>query len=374
MKCVKCDTDNKLKERTANSGRCKSCKHRITFDPKSEDGVNFTDKFFAAAVAGISVNDSLFFTPKQFFYFFNARNRKIKEPLVVAGCAALVIGAILLVIAFKLSVPIIFVIAVAAIAAGVLLFIPKVRKRIRRKVRKEVNTQSGELEKWLKKWEGNNGQIAKLLPPPVRKSAPARISPDVKQYSFDRLVVCEHAEAAQFLIANNFHFENNCAVLSMDKYPYNIFDTVMEMLRRNPQLKVYALHDASPVGIQLTHRLATDPDWFQGSNNVQIYDLGLLPRQIIGKSMFVRASPSFATSAAASLSTPAGASLGPDEAAWLREGNYVELESISPSVLLRVVTQGIARSRVPGAEDALVPVSGSAYGDDIYVFAYDSFG
>jgi hypothetical protein len=249
-----------------------------------------------------------------------------------------------------------------------------VRKRIRGKRQKEVNTAPDQVERWLKQWAHNNGKVDKILPPPAAKSGPASISPDVTQYSFDRLVVCEYAEVAQFLIANNFHFENNCAVLSIDKYPHNIFDTVMGMLRRNPALKVYALHDASPSGIQLTHRLATDPDWFQGSNNVQVYDLGLLPRQIIDKSVFVRVSPTFAASAATSLATAAGASLRPDEAAWLREGNYVELESISPKMLLRVVTQGIARSRMPGAEDALAPVSGGAYGDEVYVFAYDSFG
>ena len=374
MKCIKCDADNKLKERTANRGRCKSCKHPFTFDPKAGDGADFTDKFFAGALAGVSVNDSLFFTRKQFFYFFNARKKSKVDNLVRAGCGALVLGVILFIVALNSSVPLVFVIALAALAAGVLLFIPKVRKRLRGRPRKEVNTSQDQVKKWLNEWWHNNGPVAKLLLPPATKSPPANISPDIKQYSFDRLVVCEHAEIAQFLIANNFHFENNCAVLSIDKYPHNIFDAVMEMLRCNPALKVYALHDASPAGIQLTHRLATDPDWFQGSNNVQVFDLGLLPRQIIDKSVFVRVSTAFAASAAASLATPAGASLRPEEAAWLREGNYVELESISPKMLLRVVTQGIARSRMPGAEDALVPVSSGAYGDEVYVFAYDSFG
>src|SRR5207247_1475135 len=123
----------------------------------------------------------------------------------------------------------------------------------------------------LKKWSHNNCHMYKLLPAPKVASTHANISPEIKQYSFDRLIVCEHAAIAQFLIANNFHFENNCAVLSIDKYPHNIFATVMEMLRRNPSLKVYALHDASPAGVQLTHRLASDSDWFHGSSNVQIY-------------------------------------------------------------------------------------------------------
>ena len=54
-----------------------------------------------------------------------------------------------------------------------------------------------------------------MLPLPREESTPIAINPDVSAYSFDRLVVCDSAIIAQFLIANNFHFENNCAVLSI---------------------------------------------------------------------------------------------------------------------------------------------------------------
>ena len=59
----------------------------------------------------------------------------------------------------------------------------------------------------------------------------------------------------------------------------------------------------------------------------------------------------------------------------------VALESFTPQVLLRVVAQGIAKSRDPQASDALVPVStgeggGGTSGDGGGVFFYssDSFG
>ena len=47
MKCIKCDTDNKLKERQGNGGLCKNCNHSFAFDPKTMAGVTFTDKFFS---------------------------------------------------------------------------------------------------------------------------------------------------------------------------------------------------------------------------------------------------------------------------------------------------------------------------------------
>jgi hypothetical protein len=374
VKCIKCGTDNKLKERTANKGHCKSCNHPVTFDPKAGAGVDFTDRFFANTIAAISVNDTLFFTPKQFHYFFNARTQKAKDPLGKVGCGILGFGIIIMIAAIGSASTIMVFVALMMLAAGVLLLIPRVRRRLRAKQPKEITVALDQLDSWLNHWAHNNGRVEKLLPAPQAGSTRANISPEISQYSFDRLVVCEHAAITQFLIANNFHFENNCAVLGIDKYPHDIFDTVMEMLRRNPALKVYALHDATPAGIRLAQRLATDADWFQGSSNVQIHDLGLLPRQILDRSVFVKQSPAFANQAAVVLAGPSGASLKPEEAKWLREGKYVELESISPRVLLRVVTQGIARSRMPGAEDALVPVFGGTYGSDVYVFAYDSFG
>src|ERR1700704_2359109 len=39
MKCIKCNTDNNLKDRTNGAGRCKQCRHEFAFDPKVMTGV-----------------------------------------------------------------------------------------------------------------------------------------------------------------------------------------------------------------------------------------------------------------------------------------------------------------------------------------------
>src|SRR4028119_932107 len=75
MKCINCQTDNKLKDRTANRGRCLRCNHQFAFEPTAMTGVKITDPMFAKAIADISVNDTLFFTPKQLFYLLDKRSR-----------------------------------------------------------------------------------------------------------------------------------------------------------------------------------------------------------------------------------------------------------------------------------------------------------
>src|SRR6202040_1215513 len=120
-------------------------------------------------------------------------------------------------------------------------------------------------QRWRRVHDPPAGLITRPDPPPT--AAPPR-EPDIGDYSFDRAVICDRARTADLLIANNFHFENNCAVLTVDGYPRAPFATIMTMLKRNPKLQVYALHDATPAGCAMSHKIASDPAWFDGKNRV----------------------------------------------------------------------------------------------------------
>ena len=349
MKCVKCHADIKLKDRTQNLGKCKLCDHKFTFDPKLSD--SFTDQFFAKTLSSLSVNNSLYFTPRQLYYFFNAR--KYGAKLLWPGFMALGLAAFFAVFG---PWPLSLLFAVAAIV----LWLPAVRDQLRTKFPRQLKSEQQDIEQWVKRWEQNNGKVEKLLPPISPQSLPAKISAEVSAYSFDRAVICDHDEIARFLIANNFHFENNCAVLSTNGYPSSIFSTVLEMLHRNPQLKVYALHDASASGVQLVHRLRTTPRWFAENHGVTIFDLGLLPRQVMNRHMFVQQSENFARQAQF-LPEAVRQTLQSDELKWLAEGKQVELESLAPMTLLKLLRDGIAKSRMPETDDALVVIDGGGY-------------
>ena len=386
MRCIKCDADNKLKERQANSGRCKNCRHPFAFDPKVTPGVDFTDKFFQQSLATLSAGGSLFFTPRQFYYFFNRRlNAKRPDPLKAAGCVLVLGGAALTIylLFWQAGLSFLWLLPLLAAAFGLVLLVSRgLRHRLRDHEHGLLLATPGQVEGWYSHWRKLNDEAVKMLPPPAspRKGKPpaAQINTEVMQYSFDRVVVCDRPEIAQCLIANNFHFEHNCAVLSLDGYPHDIFETVMQMLRRNPDLSVYAVHDASPAGVELPHILRTDPRWFAGGG-ATVYDLGLLPRQIFKRPVFVERGLQRARGAAAAVPPHVAATLEPEEVRWLNEGNYVALESFPPQTLLRVVAQGIAKSRDPRAADALVPVTAGGDGGDgggggVFIYTTDSFG
>ncbi|NET49233.1 MAG: MFS transporter permease [Merismopedia sp. SIO2A8] len=238
-----------------------------------------------------------------------------------------------------------------------------------------------QLQNWLQKWVEANGAIGQLLPEVSQQtrslSPPNTPPPDVTAYSFDRVVVCDTVAIAQLLIANNFHFENNCAILSLSGYPDAIFDTTMEMLRRNPDLTVFAFHNCSPKGMELTHQLRTDPKWFP-EPTIDIIDVGLSPRQVLSmqRMLFVQRLPQSGRMAK-TLAPTVRQSLSPEERQWLEAGNFVELESFTPQRLIQILNRSVARGRCIG-EAGDVPADDNSWillsGDDRGFYTSDSFG
>ena len=372
MKCIQCGTDNILRDRTSNQGRCKQCNHAFVFEPTSMAGVKLTDPFFNKALKDLSANDTLYFTPKQLFYLLEkrlSRTAALTPSSRLFGCAVILIA-----LGFFLGV---MGIGWLFIGIGVvMLLIGWWKSKFPSKQFRPLVIRQSAVEDWLKRWSRVNTPPTKLLPPP-RNQAAVPVDPDapddITAYSFDRLVVCDSAAIAHMLIANNFHFEYNCAVLSSSGYPEHLFETTMQMLRRNLDLRVFVLHDCSPTGMAVGHQLRTDPAWFAESS-VVIVDVGLRPRQIIAarNGMSLQKSAEVAQ-AAKNLAPQIRQSLSQAELQWLETGNFVELESFTPQTLLRILQRGIASSQeVNEADSSLLLIGGSDGGS--YIYAADSFG
>ncbi|NET44788.1 hypothetical protein, partial [Okeania sp. SIO2B3] len=392
MKCVKCETDNNLQERTKAGGRCKNCNHPFVFDPQR--GSKFTDIFFSNSIQTISSENTLFFTPKQFWYLLE---RRLVPQTIPIGCLAPL--SMIIILQFNIFLGLSFQILgwikgsilynyesenitifhrclqisrgliILSILSFIFYVIPvkvliffwlfigfeilimylgmeqfKKLDKLRIKSPRSLYYQQTDINEWLKLWQEINGEVTNILPPSREMNEPMQINSEVTAYSFDRVIVCDTAEIAQFLIANNFHFEHNCAVLSIDGYPQNIFSTVMQMLKQNPDLKIYAFHSATPRGVTTINELRNSPNWFSG-NNLIIYDLGLLPRHVFpSKNMWILKSDE-SVEQGRQIPSEVKQTLSKDELEWLESGFYVELESFSPGKLLQVVSQGIAKTQ-----------------------------
>jgi len=401
MKCVNCGTDNKLRDRKESNGRCKQCHHQFTFEPTDMGAFKITDAMFSKTLADISVNYTLHFTNKQFLYFLDSRLKKkafkstdfwimyfflniflapifgivgslisqvlfvtylflVSQPnklnsftrrnsakrLVFVGVFILIFSTLLWWSSYNVNF-----IFYSFTFLGILSVSLGILQLVRIKNSRDLGYDSQDflitqlnVNDWLARWQLFNGKVDKILPETPTEIEAVSISPEITAYSFDRLVVCDSPSIAQVLIANNFHFEHNCAILAMNGYPENIFGITMEMLKRNPNLQVFALHDCSPEGVSLVNYIRTNENWFLNSQ-LPIIDIGLLPRQILGNKgrMFIRKT---ATSAEKSKNLPLEIrqTLSAQELSWLDAGNFIELESFSPQTLIQVIRNAISRS------------------------------
>ena len=412
MKCIRCNTDNNLKARTASMGRCSSCNHPFAFEPTAmPENTKLTDPFFAKVITDLSANNTLFFTPRQFYYLLDKRLRSrlsktdlMNNPAGGIGCALFIIAFFTILLRGMFSMPFEQIISIVAgliltigigataasaispylnrrvrqrsittlkVMAGLVLLIGVPtgiitksliviissiclglvaiwlsidRKRKQSKIFDQFLVEQSQFNEWLNRWNSINNPPIKILPSPQSLIVPATPNPEVTAYSFDRVVVCDSPKIAQLLISNNFHFENNCAILAIDRYPQSIFTTTMEMLRRNPDLKVYALHDCSPEGLNLIHRLRAEEIWFPDPV-IPIIDVGVLPRQIMDNVDVMTPHSTESAQLAQQLSADLRNSLNPVELAWLDAGCYLELESFSPQKLIQILQRAINESR-----------------------------
>lgn len=275
MKCIYCDTNNTYRDR--RNGTCKKCGKKFAFEPKTLYlPLVPTDKAFLSAIERVSENGSLFFTARQLYY------------------------------------------------------------QLIRRTGKAPITYNDFRSTLLPRWVDAHGRPEKLLSqekkgPPQGKETPQQ---DIQQYSFDRLLVVDKAETAHMLVSNNLHFETSTPIISVDGYPPQVFDTVLRMVRRNPNLRVFTLHDANVEGCRLPLLLREKSYWFP-SPDVTVVDMGLRPLQIASMPALIAQKGDAPEQQLTS--SDLVRLLSPGERHWLKTGNYGELAFFTPSRLMKAV-------------------------------------
>ena len=338
MKCINCGRDSKYKERRASSAysKCPACGKRFAFEPKDKDP--FTDAAFKAAIDAVSANGQIRWGVEHLYYELCRRAWRRTRPWGHFVFVAIVATIALAV--FRLA-PLIPVALLAWLVTWLLL---------RRSGRPAtVVLDQSDFNRLWNKWLAAHGSPDGLI---VRKrqQAPIRAQePDIGDYSFDRAVICDRARTVDLLLANNFHFENNCAILSSGGYPEGPFEVVRTMLKRNPKLQVFALHDASMAGCQLASHLTSDERWFKG--HVPVTDVGLRPRHAAPfKGLWLPATGVMPVAAEGSISA--------EELNWLN--TYIlELAAIRPEQVLKRLFRAINR-REEASDSGIGDDSGSS--------------
>ena len=385
MKCIRCNHDSKLKQRTNKI--CPGCKKQFAFEPRTGDPV--TDALFKNAIDAVSGEGRIRWGVEHLYYEVCRRKRKVglgPNGLIGLGIIIVIAGFFFAVVAKLGAAPVV----IAALLSAALMFfgrtgavfLPMKQADFDRLWRRwcEVHgtppsfLPASDFKPQQARWSAAAPRPARATPRTFGRRAPGalgagvrQLEPDIGDYSFDRAVICDRARTVDLLIANNFHFENNCAVLSIDGYPPEPFETIRTMLKRNPKLLVVTLHDATPDGCRLANHVAFDPDWFGGK--LKVIDLGLRPNHAGPFKGLYLPSPLPAV--------VAGNGLSASEAKWF-ERHLLELAAIRPEQILKRLYNGLqshANDDVSGGGTSSCGSfdSGSSHGSDDHS-SVDSFG
>jgi hypothetical protein len=326
MKCIRCDRDSKYTERTDR--KCPGCGGQFAFEPRTGDPL--TDVAFKRAIDAVSSEGRVRWGVEHLYYEVCRRKRIAPGlPIVLVVLAGVV--ALLATILGGAINPLFLLGLVPAALLGVGAYAAWNSSRFPR-------VDDATFRRLYDRWVEVHGTPPGVIVRKPQPSTPRQVEADIADYSFDRAVICDRARTVDLLLANNFHFENNCAVLSIEGYPPGPFETVRKMLKRNPRLQVYTLHDATPAGCSLAHRLATDPSWFAGQ--ARVIDVGLRPSHAPRFRGLLLESKSAAV--------PTSEAITATEAAWL--GMYaLEVAAIRPEQVLKRLFKAINLPLDPAA-------------------------
>lgn len=356
MKCIYCGWDSKFKERV--SGECSACHKRFAFEPKNGDP--YTDPGFKSAIDAVSSEGKVRWGVEHLYYELRRRRTRtrLKKEHYLAGLIAIVVviswlGGPAAIFGNPVTAVLFIVILGAVVGVGWLATRLKGGRTL-------GPGHDPEFDRLWQRWVAVHGRPEGLIVRKDQRNRSGAPEPDIADYSFDRAVICDRARTVDLLVANNFHFENNCAVLAIGGYPPGPFETIRTMLKRNPKLQVFALHDADVPGCQLAHRLANDSEWFKGQASVT--DVGLRPRHAKPYRRLLVSVPTGGVQA--------GQGISNDEVRWLNE-YALELAVIRPEQVLKRLFRAMNRKEkasVDGGADG----SGTTGDGDSSSFSSDA--
>jgi hypothetical protein len=285
MKCLRCGKQNDYRDRQTAGKACVSCRHPFAFEPREGDPI--TDGAFSSAITAVSDDGRLAWLDRQLYYEVARRVR---------------------------------------------------RKRLFHRLtrRAHVSLDDDRFVMLFRRWVGTYGEPPGRLKrnafaTDVRR---AERADDAAEYGFDRLIVCDSDDIADVLLANSFHADNRCAVLSVTGYPTWAHELLMPRLRAAPPALVAVVHAATVEGCRLAARVKGGAQWFAGLEDLDVVDAGLRPADAKGyRGVLLPGSPTDVLGASA---------VSLEEARWLGK-HKLELEAVRPRALMATLAAVLNR-------------------------------
>jgi len=273
MKCPQCG-HNHLRGKRGMT--CSKCKRTFILDPKRwvvGGTLGVTDGRFLGVIKRASGNDTRYFTANEFYTHARMKLKTGWFGLIPALIMLLIGGGMIVfaagsVIASNddsgISGGRLFMIILGGFFsfAGVGVLFSTLQKLPREKWDKIVAT-----------WKAREPIPRLLEEPRLHQPPPDWKEPDIYAYGAERLIICQHDLLVDWLVLNEFHLNERSLVLSESGYPEYLLGPVQELLRAQPDMPIFLLHDGTPLGTAMNERILKNPKFEVGSH--PIVDLGL---------------------------------------------------------------------------------------------------
>ena len=249
---------------------CLNCKRHFIFDPKrhANGSKSLTDAYFIKCIEKLSQNHTYYYTEDELYCFMAQQTQRS-----LAGC---LFGAAFLTFFLTCILHALFQWGITPVFLLIpLLVFMAVRVSNKTLSRRKWAKFLNYWRKQCKKFKYEDDQLSGMITSPqlIEKPQPAS-EPDIYDYGAAKLLICEHDIQVDWLVMNKFHAENGIVIISENFYPEYLTDKVKELINTNPELEIYALHNAGYHGEKMVSRLR-DPlnKWQLGGK--EIVDLGV---------------------------------------------------------------------------------------------------
>ena len=256
MKCPKCNHDQRRKAGL----ECHNCGYRFHFDPKA-GGLQMTDGRFLAIVRHATAKGTRYVTEDE-LYAVACRRRGILRP-EAGGIMLLAIGVFVFIAAAVNSV------LLGAIAGLTMVFVGGL------KLSRPLQLSRAVWDGALEGWQASGRRIENLITTTSLHTPPPEWSePDIYDYGFERLLICDERLTVDWLVKNGVHTDSRALIVSEDGYPSYLIPLAQRALKTQPELKVFLLHAYQPSSAPMTDRVRAQAWWPKDASHPFI-DLGL---------------------------------------------------------------------------------------------------
>ncbi|MAS76740.1 MAG: hypothetical protein CMO57_10155 [Verrucomicrobiales bacterium] len=253
MQCPECGSFHKHKD-----GMTCSCKYKFVTDPKV---YGFGDKRIKNAVAKLSEGDSYFTQEELYCKCFK---RKSMAKILVIAILMIIFGSGFYLVSSEnpnSDGPPAVMGLICVVIAPLILLVSYFN----------YNKSDDNVV------DAVNAYIRKYFPPNLLKTEKIKDS-SFKQLNYedfmpDHFLVVDCKETLAQLLTNGFHRDNNCLIMTSDKFPKKAFDFYKLTKQKNPDTKLHLFHDASLGGDMIGNNIVADSSW--ETNLEDIIDLGV---------------------------------------------------------------------------------------------------